>query len=169
MSSLAEVGARAEAEKIVSSLARIGRRLVGYCSATGRVLLADLPDDKLDTYLEQLDPKPLTRHTVTDKGRLREVILKVREERVAITDEELEDGMAALAVPVVDRDGKTIAGVSVRTERWHFAEFFGAGAGRMLLDPIADPHELHNLADDPQYADVVAELSQLARTYAGRH
>ncbi|MAT73407.1 MAG: sulfatase [Planctomycetaceae bacterium] len=73
------------------------------------------------------------------------------------------------AYSVWSRDGKTIAGVSVRTERWHFAEFFGAGAGRMLLDPIADPHELHNLADDPQYADVVAELSQLARTYAGRH
>ena len=53
--------ARAEAEKIVSSLARVGRRLVGYCSATGRVLLADLPDSELDASLEQLDPKPSPR------------------------------------------------------------------------------------------------------------
>lgn len=109
--------ARAEAEKIVSSLARIGRRLVGYCSATGRVLLADLTDSELDAYLEQLDPKPLTRHTITDKAKLREVILKVREDKVAITDEELEDGMAALAVPVLDRDRKTIAAMSVSASR----------------------------------------------------
>ena len=109
--------ARAEAEKIVSSLARLGRRLLGYCSATGRVLLADLPDDELDNYLAGLEPTALTRHTVTDKAKLRQIIIGVRENRVAITDEELEDGMAALAVPVFDRTGKTIAAMSVSASR----------------------------------------------------
>ncbi|WP_198174241.1 IclR family transcriptional regulator domain-containing protein [Mesorhizobium xinjiangense] len=109
--------ARAEAEKIVSSLARIGRRLLGYCSATGRVLLADLPDEELDAYLAALEPKALTRHTITDKKKLREMILRARDERVAITDEELEDGMAAMAVPVVDHTGKTVAAMSVSASR----------------------------------------------------
>jgi hypothetical protein len=37
----------------------------------------------------------------------------------------------------------------------------------MLLDPINDPLELKNLAADPQYASVCAELSALTRQYAG--
>ena len=62
-------------------------------------------------------------------------------------------------------DGQTLSGVSVRTEQWHFAEFFGRGAGKMLTDPVGDPHELKNLADEPEHADVVAGLSRLAHDY----
>jgi len=61
----------------------------------------------------------------------------------------------------------TFTGVSVRTERWHYAEFFGAGDGNMLLDPVNDPHETINLANDPAYKEVVEELSKLIKTYAG--
>jgi iduronate 2-sulfatase len=70
------------------------------------------------------------------------------------------------AYTVWSEDGKHYTGVSVRTERWHFAEFFGKGQGKMLLDPRTDPHEIRNLAADPQHAETVASLSKLARTYA---
>jgi hypothetical protein len=36
----------------------------------------------------------------------------------------------------------------------------------MLFHPRADPFEMKNLADDPHYARVRAELSPLARNYA---
>jgi hypothetical protein len=40
----------------------------------------------------------------------------------------------------------------------------------MLLDPRADPDELKNLADDPKYQSVRAELSALVQKYgAGAH
>jgi arylsulfatase A-like enzyme len=63
--------------------------------------------------------------------------------------------------------GKGISGVVVRTERWRYAEFYGPGAGAMLTDPINDPHELKNLVNEPQYADVVRELSAKAKAYVG--
>ncbi len=75
-----------------------------------------------------------------------------------------ENGSTISGFPV---DGATLTGVSIRTERWHYAEFFGRGPGAMLLDPINDPHELTNLAGDSAYAEVVKELSQLIQTYAG--
>jgi arylsulfatase A-like enzyme len=56
--------------------------------------------------------------------------------------------------------------VSVRTEKWRYAEFTLGGA--MLLDPANDPHEMKNLANDPQYADVIAKLSPLVKAYAAR-
>lgn len=69
------------------------------------------------------------------------------------------------AYTVWNEHGKGITGVSVRTERWHYAEFFGVGAGAFLIDPIGDPHELRNLVHNPQYKDVVEELHQLASEY----
>lgn len=84
----------------------------------------------------------------------------------------LDDPSAAWAHPaytVWNERGRGITGVVVRTERWRYAEFFGPGAGRFLTDPIADPHELKNLADDPAHAEDVAQLAALARAYvAGR-
>ncbi len=38
----------------------------------------------------------------------------------------------------------------------------------MLFDPKTDPLEMKNLADDPKYAAVKAELSALTRKYAAK-
>ncbi|HZZ27319.1 MAG TPA: sulfatase-like hydrolase/transferase, partial [Pirellulales bacterium] len=72
------------------------------------------------------------------------------------------------AYTIWSEDGKTIQGVGVRTEKWRYAEFDGAKAGAMLFDETADPQELRNLADDPKYTAVIAELSPLAKQYAAR-
>jgi arylsulfatase A-like enzyme len=71
------------------------------------------------------------------------------------------------AYTVWSEDGKHFSGVLVRTARWRYAEFFGRGAGRMLVDPAADPHELKNLAEEPAHAETVDTLSGMVRTYAG--
>ncbi|RIV80128.1 DUF4976 domain-containing protein [Aurantiacibacter xanthus] len=52
-------------------------------------------------------------------------------------------------------------GRSVRTARWHYAEFEAGRKGRQLFDHAADPDETRNLVDDPAYAEVVARLSAL--------
>ncbi|HVT71861.1 MAG TPA: sulfatase [Lacunisphaera sp.] len=82
----------------------------------------------------------------------------------------LRDSTAAWDQPaysVWSEDGKSLHGVAVRTARWRYAEFGPAGVnGAMLFDPSADPLEMTNLAGDPKYAAVIAELSPLARRYA---
>ncbi|HLP77145.1 MAG TPA: sulfatase [Candidatus Paceibacterota bacterium] len=71
------------------------------------------------------------------------------------------------AYSVWSEDGSTLHGVAVRTEKWRYAEYGANGAnGAMLLDPKADPFEMKNLADDPRFASVRAELSALTRSYA---
>jgi len=49
----------------------------------------------------------------------------------------------------------------VRTDRWTFVEYTESG-DRQLFDRQSDPHELHNLAGDPAYADVEARLAEKA-------
>ena len=52
-------------------------------------------------------------------------------------------------------------GKSVRTERWHNAQWDDGKSGEMLLDQSNDPHELKNLAADPAYAKTVQEMRVL--------
>jgi arylsulfatase A-like enzyme len=63
-------------------------------------------------------------------------------------------------------DGRTLTGVAVRADKWRYAEY--ALGGAMLLDLENDPHELKNLASDPQYANVIEHLSRLVREYAAK-
>ena len=62
------------------------------------------------------------------------------------------------AIPVNGWD-RPYAGV--RTDRWTFVEYTETG-DRQLFDRDADPHELHNLAGDPAYADVEGRLAAKA-------
>jgi arylsulfatase A-like enzyme len=71
------------------------------------------------------------------------------------------------AYSVWSEDGATLHGVAVRTEEYRYAEFGPNGErGVMLLDPKTDPLEMKNLADDPKFAGVRAELAALTRKYA---
>ena len=105
--------ARAEVERLVSMVVRIGSRLPAYASATGRVLLSALSDSELDHYLDGIEPKALTSRTITETGHLRDVIKAVRTDRVAISDQELEEGMLSIAIPVTDPEGKVVAAMSL--------------------------------------------------------
>ena len=46
----------------------------------------------------------------------------------------------------------------IRTESWKYV--YSPGERDELFDLVADPREIVNLADDPQYASVVAELRE---------
>ncbi len=52
-------------------------------------------------------------------------------------------------------------GYSVRTPRWRYTEWDGGKRGVELYDYETDPAEMRNLGDDPQFADVRAELKKL--------
>lgn len=90
----------------------IGARYPAYATSMGRVLLAALPDEKLDAYLAGCDLKPLTSKTGTDRDALRETLMQVRADGYATTVDQLDYGITALAVPIRDQAGKTVAALN---------------------------------------------------------
>jgi IclR family pca regulon transcriptional regulator len=105
--------ARVEAERIVSSLAKLGGRLPAYASATGRVLLAAQSVELLNVYLDTIEFIKLTPSTIVDKQQLLERIGKTRQEGYEITVNELEEGMVSMAVPVLDKDQNILGAMSM--------------------------------------------------------
>ncbi|HKV15858.1 MAG TPA: IclR family transcriptional regulator C-terminal domain-containing protein [Reyranella sp.] len=91
----------------------IGLRRPAFNTAAGRAILSQLPDAALDAWLAKLEPKVMTKFTVTDKKVLRAEILHVREQGYAITAQEMRRGFHAVAVPLKRHDGATLAALSV--------------------------------------------------------
>lgn len=90
----------------------IGARYPAFATSIGRVLLAALPDPELDAFLDALDPKPLTSRTCVDKAALRAELMKVRADGYATTVDQLDYGITALAVPIRDPEGRTLAALN---------------------------------------------------------
>lgn len=107
--------ARVPTVRIMSVNITLGTRFPAYPTSMGRVLLADLPSAELSARLALTDLKPFTRHTVTDAEQLLAIAEQVRSDGYALVDEELEEGLRSLAVPVHDRTGRVVAAVNVST------------------------------------------------------
>jgi IclR family pca regulon transcriptional regulator len=91
---------RVPTKRIMTVAISVGTRFPAYATSMGRVLLAALPPAELDRYLEQADLTPLTARTVTDQTRLREILAGVAEQGYAVVDQELEEGLRAVAAPI---------------------------------------------------------------------
>ncbi|GAB1377409.1 IclR family transcriptional regulator domain-containing protein [Pararhodobacter sp.] len=89
-----------------------GASYPAFATSIGRVLVAGLPDAALDAWLDALEPVPLTARTLVDKAALRDEILAVRQQGYATTVDQLDYGITALAVPIINEDGRTIAAVN---------------------------------------------------------
>jgi IclR family pca regulon transcriptional regulator len=105
--------ARVPTKRIMAVAISVGTRFPAYATSMGRVMLADQSDDWLDGYLASARLRPLTPHTVTDPGRLRAELLRVRAQGWAIVDQELEEGLRSVAAPVRDADGRVVAAVNM--------------------------------------------------------
>ncbi len=105
--------ARSSAKRVMSVGLSVGSRLPAYCTSIGRVLLAAMTDEQLSAYLKGLQAKALTTRTVTEKRQLREIIVRIRTDGFALTDEELELGLRSIAVPVRARGGRVVAAMNI--------------------------------------------------------
>lgn len=94
------------------SHSRVGAQLEAYCTGLGKVLLAALPKDALDSFLSEGELVALTPSTITQPAMLRDHLAQVHEQGFAIDDRENHIAIGCLAVPVEDAEGRTIAALS---------------------------------------------------------
>ena len=76
------------------------------------MLLAGLPEQDLEAYFDGLVIAPLTSRTICDPEELRAEIGRVREAQFSTTVDQLDYGITALAVPIRDVEGRTVAALN---------------------------------------------------------
>jgi len=134
--------ARAHVTRIMAIDLGVGTRLPAFCTSMGRVLLANLPANELESVLPKIEFKRFTDRTVTSVEKLRQVLAAVKREGHAIIDQELELGLRSMAVPVRNPAGRVVAAinvgahgqrVSIQDMRTRFLPYLRAAAQELCL------------------------------------
>jgi IclR family transcriptional regulator, pca regulon regulatory protein len=125
--------ARVATSRIMTVTINVGTRFPAYATSMGRVLLAGLPMPELDAYLARAELRPYTQRTVHSVADLRAALERVRSQGWAIVDQELEEGLRAVAAPIRDRGGRVVAAINVST---HSSRTSLAQMRRDLLPPL---------------------------------
>jgi IclR family transcriptional regulator, KDG regulon repressor len=98
---------------IIKGVPPIGSKLGLYCTSAGKVLLSALSDEELSGYVKTTALEKKTEKTITNPSELMDEIRKVRRQGYAIDDEETEIGGRCVAAPVLDKEGKILAAISI--------------------------------------------------------
>ena len=102
-----------EPARSVRMITRIGASNPVHCTSVGKAILAFLPEERITDILGRLRFERYTSNTISTVEALRAEIEKTRRRGYAVDDEEFEEGLRCIAVPVLDAQRLPVAAVSV--------------------------------------------------------
>lgn len=117
---------KVESPHILRPSFQVGTKYPSHCTGLGKCLLAHMNPEMLNQFL--VEPfLPYTKKTITDLDSLKSELRKIREQGFSIDDEEFQEGLRCVAVPIKNYSmgGTVVAAISVT-----------APTGRVSLDKI---------------------------------
>jgi IclR family transcriptional regulator, pca regulon regulatory protein len=135
--------ARSAQRRVMSISLMPGSRLPAYCTSMGRVLLAARPPAEARLVLENSSLIARTERTVIDIDTLMGILAETARQGHALIDQEVENGLRSIAVPLVNIRGQTVAALNV-----------GLAAGGEDMEALAGKYL-------PALLRVKAELAQM--------
>lgn len=106
--------ARNQTKRIMTADLAVGSRLPAFHTSMGRVLLAH--ETRLAELIETAVFEKRTAHTIVNRKELLRHITTVRTTGFALVDQELEEGLRSIAVPVKNRHGAVVAAMNVSSQ-----------------------------------------------------
>jgi IclR family transcriptional regulator, KDG regulon repressor len=90
-----------------------GDRNPVHSTALGKVIMAFLPEDAIDSIFQDYPMIRMTPKTITQRTHFLKHLALVREQGIAFDLGENIDGVTCVAAPVFDRQGHVVAGLSI--------------------------------------------------------
>lgn len=90
-----------------------GSRGPAHCRASGKAMLAFIPEREREEYLARGPFQVVTGHTITDPDRLRAELHVTALRGYSVDQEEFEEGVCCIAAPYFDLSGRLRGAVSV--------------------------------------------------------
>lgn len=109
----AVVVAQAQSTRMVRMFAELGNRMPLHCTGCGKVLLAHFPDSAVAAIIAETGLPPSTPSSIGSLEELREELARIRRRGYVVDNEEREEGLRCVAVPVRDAAGDVVAAISI--------------------------------------------------------
>jgi DNA-binding IclR family transcriptional regulator len=112
-----------------------------HAGASWKILLANLNEDAWDQYL----PQPLTQFTastITDLGALKGDLRQIRKQGYAVTYNEVDPEVVAVAVPILNTKKQLVAGLSLAGPSFRMDETAIENHLGLLMQGAADIQEV---------------------------
>lgn len=91
----------------------VGYTTPAYSSASGKIFLAFMPREELDTLLRHIEFQSRTPYTITNRVVLLDILEKVRYNGFGEDQQEGDEGLVCFAAPVWGYENKLLASMSV--------------------------------------------------------
>jgi IclR family KDG regulon transcriptional repressor len=124
--------AKVDGEHMLRLDSSVGLRLLPHATGVGKILLADLPDERLIVWLAQHKLERYTPHTIMEPMKLMKELRRVRRKGYATDREERTVGAACLAVAIHNHTGAVVAAMSVSAPAVRFGRNQRAAALQSL-------------------------------------
>lgn len=102
-----------DAPQTVRIVSRVGKDAPAYCTAIGKIQLASASEEEINKIYMGARLKRYTNNTITSLPELKKHLKTVTEKDYSFDDEEFEEGVRCIAVPVKDYLGVPVAALSV--------------------------------------------------------
>lgn len=127
----------------------LGVRAPLYAGAASKVLLAGMEDDEIADYLERTPLTPIQNTTITDRDTLWQEVQRIRKRGYAESKGELiATGGAAVAAPLRDYTGKTVAVLDILTPQVRYTAEMRKQTIKLLLDATRRASERLGFRED---------------------
>lgn len=141
----------------------VGRRAPLYASSLGKAMFAALSPPRRASLLEQLTLEPLTAKTITDRAVLTRELDLIKGRGYALSVEELNEGVSAVAAAVLDHRAEPIGAIGVvgpafrlTADRLHAlgrdvleaSRRISGNAGESAMSISVNPAPLHVVRED---------------------
>jgi DNA-binding IclR family transcriptional regulator len=102
-----------EPMRSVRMITRVGASNPVHCTSVGKAILAFMPAERIAEVIRKTRFERFTSRTITSADAFRAEIEKTHRRGYAVDDEELEEGLRCIAVPILDAQKFPVAAVSV--------------------------------------------------------
>jgi DNA-binding IclR family transcriptional regulator len=102
-----------ETDRTVRAVSRIGAMLPAYCTAVGKIQLAQLAAADIERFYPESGLPAVTTKTITSRAVLAAELKKALEQGYALENEEAELEVRSIAAPIRDFSKKVIAAVGI--------------------------------------------------------
>lgn len=144
-------------ENVTETPTHLGTMEHLHSTAAGKAFLAALPEDEVDSILEERELTGFTSNTIRDRGRLTRELDQVRSDGVAFDDREQFEDVRCVATTFTGESGELLGAISVSAPRKRMED---ARFERELPRQMKRVCELVHRVDDYEFRNKIPCISR---------